>query len=75
MQCFLKRACYRVQALSACLARKADESETKVSGRGRDFIWEPADQEDGRLAPQKNHLVGAWLPDSFMDQNWRGVVR
>ena len=26
--------------------------------KGRGFIWEPADQEDGRLAPQNDHLVG-----------------
>ena len=70
MQHSLKRPDYRVQARSACLARKADESETKVLGQGRDFIWELADQEDGRLVPQNNHLVGAWLPDSFMDKNW-----
>ena len=24
--------------------------------------------EDGRLVPQNNHLVRAWLPVSFMDQ-------
>ena len=35
---------------------------------GRDFIQELADQEDGRLAPQINHLVGDGISDSFMDQ-------
>ena len=29
-----------------------------------------ADQEDGRLAPQNSHLVGAWKPGSFRDQRW-----
>ena len=27
---------------------------------------EPADQEDDRLAPQNNHLWGAWTPGSFI---------
>ena len=41
-------------------------------GSERDFIQEPADQEDGRLVTQNNHLVGAWLPGSFLDQRWGG---
>ena len=40
----------------------------------RDFIWGPTDREDGRLAPQSNHLIGAWMPGSFIDQRW-GEVR
>ena len=27
-----------------------------------------ADQDNGRLVPQNNHLVKAWLPGSFLDQ-------
>ena len=27
-----------------------------------------ADREDGRLMSQINHLVGVWMPGSFMDQ-------
>ena len=27
---------------------------------------EPADREDGRLAPQNNRLLGAWMPSSFI---------
>lgn len=42
-------------------------------GSERDFIQEPANQEDGRLVTQNNHLVGAWLPGSFLDQRWWGV--
>ena len=41
---------------------------------GRDFIQELADQEDGGLAPQINHLVWDGISDSFMDQRW-GEVR
>ena len=33
-----------------------------------------ADQEDSRLTSQNNHLVGAWMPGSFMDQRL-GEVR
>ena len=44
-------------------------------GSGRNFIQELADREDGRLEPQNNHLVGAWLLGSFMDQRWWGEVR
>ena len=29
-----------------------------------------ADQEDGRLVAQNNHLLGAWILGSFMDQRW-----
>ena len=42
-------------------------------GSERDFIQEPADQEDSRLVTQNNHLVGAWLPGSFLDQRCGGV--
>ena len=41
---------------------------------GRDFIQELADQEDGSLAPQINHLVWDGISDSLMDQRW-GEVR
>jgi len=29
---------------------------------------ELADQEDGRLVPQNNHLIGVWMPGSFIEQ-------
>ena len=32
-----------------------------------------ADKEDGRLTPENNHLVGVWMPDSFMGQTWEEV--
>ena len=41
-------------------------------GSGRDFILEPAGQKDGRLALQNNHLVGAYMSDSFTDQRGMG---
>ena len=38
-----------------------------VEARMRLF-GKPADQEDGRVIPQTNHLIGVWMPSSFMDQ-------
>ena len=32
------------------------------------LFGQPADREDGRLASQNNHLVGVWMPVSFMGQ-------
>ena len=37
-----------------------DEARKRPTG-------ELADQEDGRLAPQNNHLVGVWMPASFVE--------
>ena len=31
------------------------------------LVGELADQQDGRLAPQNNHLIGVWMPGSFID--------
>ena len=31
-------------------------------------MGEPVDQEDGRLEPQKGHLLGIQMPNSFIDQ-------
>lgn len=30
----------------------------------------PADLEDSGLQPQNNHIVGAWMPGSFVDPRW-----
>ena len=35
------------------------------------LFGKPADREDGRLAPQNNHLLGVWMPGSFIDQRKR----
>ena len=39
-----------------------------VEARMRLF-GKPADQEDGRLMSQNNHLIGVWMPSSFVDQS------
>ena len=41
-------------------------------GTGKGHYSELAGQEDGRIAPKNNRLVGAWLPGSFTDQRLRG---
>ena len=33
------------------------------------LFGKPADQEDGRLMSQNNHLIGVWMPSSFVDQS------
>ena len=35
------------------------------------MIRKPTDREDGRLEPHNNHLIGVWMPDSFIDQRER----
>ena len=35
------------------------------------LFGKPADREDGRLAPQNNHLLGVWMPGSFIHQRER----
>ena len=37
----------------------------EVLGQGGD--GQPADQEDGKLMPQSNHLIGVWMPGSFIE--------
>ena len=57
--------------LTLLTAQQANESKKRgVEGR-KTLIGEPADREDGRLAPQNNRLIGAWMPGSFMDQRER----
>ena len=49
--------------------------ETRGWGKEETLIREPADQEDGKLAPQNNHLIGVWMPGSFIDQRWGEVKK
>ena len=39
--------------------------------QGGELIRGTADQEDGRLAPQNNHLIRVWMPGYFIDQRER----
>ena len=52
---------------------QANGSERRgVEARNTILFRKPADQEDGRLMFQNNHLFGVWMPGSFMDQRWQG---
>ena len=42
--------------------------ETKCWGREETLVGELVDQQDSRLEPQNNHLIGVWMPGSFIDQ-------
>ena len=59
--------------LTLLAARQANESErVRCWGKEETLIREPADREDGRLAPQNNHLIWVWMPGSFIYQRERG---
>ena len=36
---------------------------------------ELADQADGRLMSQNNHLIGDWMPGSFIERGWGNVKK
>ena len=59
--------CYQVQASSAhhttgqWIERRGDEAKNMT------LFGKLADQIDGRLTSQSNHLIGAWMPGSFIE--------
>ena len=58
--------------LALLTARQANESKRGgVEVRKMTLFRKPADWEDGRLTPQNNHLIGAWMPCPFIDQRER----
>ena len=64
--------CYWVQVCSAHPRIDQYILGTRCWDKEGTLFWELVDQEDGRLLAQKKaqkpHLVGAWMPGSFMDQ-------
>ena len=40
--------------------------------RNMTLFRELADQEDGRLISQNDHLIGVWVPTSFIEQRGKG---
>ena len=68
------QGCYRAQARSAHHTIGQWIREMRCWGKEETVIREPADWEDGRTAPQNNHLLGVWVPGSCIDQRW-GEVR
>ena len=59
--------------LTLLAAGQANESKRWGLRQGKRL--QLADQEDGRLAPQSNHLIGVWMPGSFLDQRWEKVKK
>ena len=61
--------------LTLLAAQQANKSERQgVEARNMTLFEKPADQEDGRLMSQSNHLVGLWMPGSFTEPE-RGAMR
>jgi len=46
--------------------------ETSVEARNRTLFGKLADQKDGRLISQNDHLIGVWVPMSFIEQRGKG---
>ena len=65
------QGCYRVRACSAHHTTGQWIWETRCWGKEETLSEESANREDGRLAPQNNHLMGVWMPNSFIDQRER----
>ena len=42
-------------------------------GKESNLSWKAADQEDGRLMSQNNHIIRVWMPDSFTEERGREV--
>ena len=57
--------------LALLAVRQASESKRRgVEARKTTLFRKPANREDGRLAPQNNHLIWVWMPGSSIDQRW-----
>ena len=58
--------------LALLIAWQANESARwGVEARNTTLFGKSADWEDGRLVPQNNHLVGVWMPRSFVESEWK----
>ena len=50
-----------------CLLLSPSESKRQGIEARNILFGKPADQEDGRLMSQSNHLVRVWMPSSFTE--------
>ena len=58
--------CYRAQACSAHYTAGQRLRKMRCWGKEETYLsGESGDREDGRLAPQNNHLIGVWMSRSF----------
>ena len=54
--------------LALLTTQQADESERRGGeAKNMTLFRKPADQIDGRLTSRSNHLIGAWMPGSFIE--------
>ena len=63
---------YRVQVRSARHTTGQSIGEEVLRQARRLYSGKPADGEDGRLKSQNNHLIGVWMPVSFIAQRGGG---
>ena len=55
--------------LSLLAAQQANETERQgVEASNTPLFGELADLKDGTIKSQNTHLLGVWMPGSFMDQ-------
>ena len=58
--------------LSLLAARRPVNRRRGVETRNMTLFGKPAGREDGRLKSQNNHLIGVWMPVSFIAQRGGG---
>ena len=59
--------------LALLTARQANIWRDKVLRQGIATLFgKPADREDGGLGSPKSHLIGVWMPVSFIEQRGGG---
>ena len=64
--------CYQVQGHSAYRTTSQYIRDEVLEARNTTLFKKLADQEDGRLMSQNNHLMGAWMLGSFIEQRGEG---
>ena len=60
---------FKTALLTAWQASKSGDKVLRQ--RMMTLSGKPADWKDGRLMSQNNHLIGVWMPVSFIEQRWR----
>ena len=64
--------CVTESKLALLTAQQDNESERQgIEARQTTLFGKQADRKDDRLVPQNNHLIGVWMPGSFIDQRER----
>ena len=58
--------------LSLLAARQANKSGDEVLRQGTATLFGKLDRGDGGIMSPKNHLMGVWMPVSFIEQRGGG---